>query len=182
MMGHRDASSGPTRIAATSRRDLLLGARTAGLLLAVGPIALMPRAVAEDSALAAAAAGQAIGQSGAQETIRRLSRGGKPIDGMVNAEIPQIAENGNVVPFVITVDSPMTDAEFIKSIHIICTGNAQPHIGSFHFTPLSGKAAVTSRMRLAKTQDLFVLVERNDGQFVLAQRTVKVTIGGCGGT
>ena len=185
MIEHRPPPAGPPRLALTSRRDLLLSARTVGLvLLAAAPITLMPRAIAEDTAPAPAPApaDQATGQSHAQETIRRLSRGAKPIDGKVNVDIPEIAENGNVVPFTITIDSPMTDADSVKSVHVICTGNAQPLIASFHFTTLSGKAFVTSRMRLAKSQDLYILVERSDGQFVLVQRTVKVTIGGCGGT
>jgi sulfur-oxidizing protein SoxY len=181
MTEQREPRRGPTRIAVTSRRDLLLSARTFGLFLVLPPVALIQQAIAEDTASAPTPIDEAS-KSSAQETIRRLLRGSKPIDGKISIDIPEIAENGNIVPFVIAADSPMTDAAYIKSIHVICSGNVQPLIGSFHFTTLSGKAAVTSRMRLAKTQDLYILVERSDGQFILAQRTVKVTIGGCGGT
>jgi sulfur-oxidizing protein SoxY len=179
------ASAKSPRMCVISRRDLLLNARTAGLITIFTPAALLPRAIAEDTVPAAVVEppiDPATGQPTAQETLRRLLRGAKPIDGKIKLELPEIAENGNVVPFTVTADSPMTDEAHIKSVHIVCSGNPQPLIGSFHFTPLSGQAMVTSRMRLAKTQDLFILVERNDGQFILAQRTVKVTIGGCGGT
>jgi sulfur-oxidizing protein SoxY len=181
-------SSGETglrHINVISRRDLLLRARTGGLLMVIAPAALLPRAFAEDAALepgANAAVNGQINKSGAEATIRRLSRGATPIERIVNINISEIAENGNIVPFTVTADSPMTDTDYVNSIHIIAAGNAQPHIGSFHFTALSGQASVTSRLRLAKSQDLFVLVEHSSGQFVLAQRTIKVTIGGCGGT
>lgn len=171
----------PTRTSVVNRRDMLLNARAAGLVLVFTPAVLLPRAIAEDAPpILPAKPNSAPHQATAEETIRRLLRGAKPVDGKVSVNLPEIAENGNIVPFAVSVDSPMTDADFVKSIHIVCSGNLQPHIGSFHFTTLSGVANVTARMRLAKSQDLFVLVERSNGQFVLAQRTVKVTIGGCG--
>jgi sulfur-oxidizing protein SoxY len=184
---HGEPSSA-ARATSVSRRDILLRARTGGLLMVFAPAALLPRAIAEDviqiqpssTVLPPAAPGST--QPSAEDTIRRLSRGAKPIDGKVVINVSEIAENGNIVPFSVTADSPMTDTDFVKSIHIVCSGNAQAHIGSFHFTALSGQAGVTSRLRLAKTQDLFVLVEHSSGQFNLAQRTIKVTIGGCGGT
>jgi sulfur-oxidizing protein SoxY len=172
----------PARINVFSRRDVLLKARTGSVLLVFAPTALLPRAIAEDAAPEAPISATGPAQPSAEETIRRLSRGAKPVYGKININIPEIAENGNIVPFSITADSPMTDIDFVKSIHIVCSSNAQPHIGSFHFTSLSGQATVTSRMRLSKSQDVFVLVEHSTGQFVLAQRTVKVTIGGCGGS
>jgi sulfur-oxidizing protein SoxY len=54
-------------------------------------------------------------------------------------------------------------------------------VATFHLTPASGKAAVSSRMRLAKTQDIYALAALSDGKVLLGKRTVKVTIGGCGG-
>jgi sulfur-oxidizing protein SoxY len=36
-------------------------------------------------------------------------------------------------------------------------------------------------MRLAKTQDVVVLAELSTRRFIVGRRTVKVTIGGCGG-
>jgi sulfur-oxidizing protein SoxY len=54
-------------------------------------------------------------------------------------------------------------------------------VASFHFSPMSGKAAATSRMRLGKTQDVLAIAQMNDGKVYMAKNTVKVTIGGCGG-
>jgi sulfur-oxidizing protein SoxY len=75
----------------------------------------------------------------------------------------------------------MTEKDFVKAIHVIATANPQPGVATFRFSPLSGKAAVTSRMRLARTQDIIAIAELPDGRFLSGKRNVKVTIGGCGG-
>jgi sulfur-oxidizing protein SoxY len=105
----------------------------------------------------------------------------KPTPGKITLEIPEIAENGNTVPYAIAIDSPMTPADHIKAIHVLSTANPLPNVASFGLTPLSGRAVVSSRMRLAKTQDVVVLAELSTRRFIVARRTVKVTIGGCGG-
>ena len=82
---------------------------------------------------------------------------------------------------LIAIDSPMTETDFVKAIHIVATANPQPGVATFRLTPLSGKAAVASRMRLQRTQDVITIAELSDGRFLMAKRAVKVTIGGCGG-
>ena len=52
---------------------------------------------------------------------------------------------------------------------------------TFKFTPDSGKAWVSTRIRLAQTQEVWALAKMSDGKFYIAKTTVKVTIGGCGG-
>ncbi|MEZ5855203.1 MAG: thiosulfate oxidation carrier protein SoxY [Hyphomicrobiaceae bacterium] len=115
--------------------------------------------------------------------IRRWTRswGQKPKAEKIVLEIPEIAENGNTVPYTISVESPMTDSDYIKAVHVLSSANPLPNIASFYFGPAVGRATLASRMRLAKTQDVLILAERSDGQFLMAQRAVKVTIGGCGG-
>ena len=102
-------------------------------------------------------------------------------DNRIIFELPEIADNGNMVPFTVSVDSPMTEKDHVKAIHVISTGNPQPSVATFRFTPLSGRASVASRMRLARTQDVIGLAELGDGKFLMTRRLVKVTIGGCGG-
>ncbi len=50
-----------------------------------------------------------------------------------------------------------------------------------HFTPASGVAQASTRIRLAKTQNIVALAEMSDGSFRRETVEVKVTIGGCGG-
>ena len=113
--------------------------------------------------------------------VRKILGEAKPIDGKITVELPEIAENGNTVPFSISVDSPMTDKDHVKAIHIVATSNPQPGVATFRLSPQSGKAAVASRMRLQRTQDVITIAELSDGRFLMTRRPVKVTIGGCGG-
>jgi sulfur-oxidizing protein SoxY len=46
---------------------------------------------------------------------------------------------------------------------------------------MSGEAAASTRMRLAKTQNVIAVAKMNDGSVYMDTKQVKVTIGGCGG-
>jgi sulfur-oxidizing protein SoxY len=137
------------------------------------------------AALAPFLAGEVSAQSapGAwEDALKRIAGDAQPTtDGRLTFELPEIAENGNMVPFTIAVDGPMTEKEHMKALHVLSTANPQPNVATFRFTLLSGKASVSSRMRLAQTQDVIGLAELNDGKFLMTRRPVKVTIGGCGG-
>jgi sulfur-oxidizing protein SoxY len=152
-----------------------------------GAAVLDRRKFALGSAAALAGAGlasRARAQDAAQpweQALKKILGDAKPTDGKVTIEMPEIAENGNTVPFSISVDSPMTEASSVRAIHVIATANPQPGVATFRFSLLSGKAAVTSRMRLARTQDVLAVAELSDGRFLMGKRSVKVTIGGCGG-
>ena len=60
-------------------------------------------------------------------------------------------------------------------------GNPLPGVATFHFSPMSGSASATTRIRLAKTQDVIAIAKMSDGSVFMDKKTVKVTIGGCGG-
>jgi sulfur-oxidizing protein SoxY len=116
-----------------------------------------------------------------QEELKKLFGDRKPADGKIKIDAPQIAENGLVVPISVEVESPMADASHVKSFHIFADGNPLPGVASFRFTPASGKAAASIRMRLAQTQNIVCVAEMSDGALHTAKVEVKVTIGGCGG-
>lgn len=116
-----------------------------------------------------------------EQAVKKIMGDAKASEGKMTIEMPEIAENGNTVPFSIGVDSPMDEKSHVKALHVIATGNPQPGVATFRFTPLSGKASVASRMRLGRTQDVITIAELSDGKFLMNTRNVKVTIGGCGG-
>lgn len=126
-------------------------------------------------------AAQAQDAAGIDAMLKKVVGDAKPTLARIAIDLPEIAENGNTVPFSVTVESPMSDADNVKALHIIATGNPQPDIAVFNFTPQSGKAYVSSRMRLGKTQDVYAIAQMSDGKFFMSKKTVKVTIGGCGG-
>lgn len=116
------------------------------------------------------------------EVLRKIIGEAKPLESkLLTIELPDIAENGNTVPFTLSIESPMTEKDYVRKVHILATGNPQVAVGSFSFTPQSGRAAVSSRMRLARTQDVVAVAELSNDTFLIAKRSVKVTIGGCGG-
>jgi sulfur-oxidizing protein SoxY len=118
---------------------------------------------------------------GVQKLMAELTGGKTPAEGKVKVDMPQIAENGNAVPVTVTVESPMTDKDYVKAVHIVAEANPDPGVATFNFTPASGKAQVSTRMRLARTQNIVAVAEMSDGTFYTGKTEVKVTIGGCGG-
>lgn len=115
-----------------------------------------------------------------QEALKAMIGPAEPVEGRLKVEMPEAVENGNVVPFTVTVDSPMTDDDFVRAVHILSTANPKPDVASAFFSPLSGKAVFGSRMRLGRTQEIVAVAEMSDGKVYLGKCTVKVTIGGCG--
>lgn len=146
------------------RRDFVLGAAAAAAV----------------TALLSATAGTAWAK-GLDEAVMKAIGDAKPTEGRVSLQLPDIAENGNTVPFSVSVESPMTDKDYVKTVHVFAEKNPSPDVVSFHFSPMSGKATAKSRMRLASTQDVIGIAEMSDGKIYIGKRTVKVTIGGCGG-
>lgn len=114
-----------------------------------------------------------------EEAYAALVAGGKPLEGKITLELPEVAENGNFVPLTVSVDSPMTEEDHVKVIHILSTSNPIARIASFHLSPVNGIAKVQSRIRLAKSQDVMALAQFSNGLMAIGTMTVKVTIGGC---
>ncbi len=119
-------------------------------------------------------------ESAAKEIKAKI--GGKATkSGRITLEVPQIAENGNTVPIAIEVKSPMTSGDYVKALHIYADKNPNPYVATFRFTPESGRARVSTRMRMIKSQNVIAVAEMSDGSVYMSKKAVKVTIGGCGG-
>ena len=120
----------------------------------------------------------------AEDTTKRIMEftGGKePAAGKISLNAPEIAENGNTVPISVSVESAMSGDDLVESVMLVADGNPNPAVATFHFTELSGKAEATTRMRLAKTQNVIAVAKMKDGSVFSDTKLVKVTIGGCGG-
>lgn len=113
--------------------------------------------------------------------IMKATGGAKPKAGRVNMKTPIIAENGGVVPIIISVDSPMTAGDHVKSISMYVQDNPNPEVATFNFTPACGQAEVKVNCRMAKTSKVVAIAQMSDGSVFQADKTIKVTIGGCGG-
>jgi len=117
----------------------------------------------------------------ATKYLAKESGTSSPKSGKVDIKLPEIAENGRTVPLTVSVDSPMTAGDHVKKIIVVAEGNPNPQVVSFNLTPATGKAEVSTRIRLGKTQNVVANAVMSNGDVYQGKKQVKVTIGGCGG-
>jgi len=99
--------------------------------------------------------------------------------GKVKLDLPPIVENGNSVPCTVTVESPMTATDYVKAIHIFNEKNPQPNVISVKLGPRAGRAAFTTRIRLADSQTVTAIAEMSDGSCWSDDIDVIVTLAAC---
>ena len=99
--------------------------------------------------------------------------------GKVKLQVSELVDNGNVVPITITVDSPMSAASHVKAIALFNEKNPQREVAKFVLGPHSGKATVSTRIRLATTQKLVAVAQMSDGSFWSGSADVIVTLAAC---
>ncbi|MFD1341884.1 thiosulfate oxidation carrier protein SoxY [Litorisediminicola beolgyonensis] len=109
-----------------------------------------------------------------EDAVTEFTGGTEPGEGGVELNAPEIAENGNTVP--VEVSAPGASA-----ILLLAAGNPEPVVATFNFGPMAGSQTASTRIRLAKTQDVIAIAKLEDGSFARTTKNVKVTIGGCGG-
>lgn len=109
-----------------------------------------------------------------EDAVAAFTGGADMVDGGIDLTAPEIAENGNTVP--VAVSAPGASA-----IIILATGNPGVYVATFNFGSLAGSRTASTRMRLAKTQEVVAIAKMEDGTFHRTSSVVKVTIGGCGG-
>jgi len=106
-------------------------------------------------------------------------KGAKDSD-LIKLTVPEIAENGAVVPVKVHVNHAMEEGNYVKAIHVLSTKNANARCADVMLTPLNGKAYFATRVQLGGTQDIVTVVALSNGTFIKSAKSVKVTIGGCG--
>jgi sulfur-oxidizing protein SoxY len=99
--------------------------------------------------------------------------------GKVKLDVAELVDNGNVVPITVTADSPMTAADHVKSIAVFNEKNPQRDVARFTLGPRAGKAAVTTRIRLATSQQLVAVAQMSDGSYWSHTVNVIVTLAAC---
>ena len=146
------------------RRQLLLAAGVWTAAGAAGAAQVARAAQLPDLELAFAARTFA-------EAISAL--GGMPqLSKQISFELPQVAENGALVP--ISVSSQLRGT---RDILILVDGNPQPVAACFSI-PDGTEAYAAIRIRLAQSGTVYVVVRTEEGLFSAA-RAIQVTVGGC---
>jgi sulfur-oxidizing protein SoxY len=135
-------------------------------LAGVGAAVLLPRAaLAESSAVDA--------------LVRAATRGAPARKERVRLELPVLADNGNSVAMKVSVDSPMSAADHVKSIRLLSEKNPVQTMAVFYLGPRAGRAQIASRVRLAGSQSVVAVAEMSDGSFWFDVANVIVTLSAC---
>ena len=113
------------------------------------------------------------------DAIRKVVGNSEVKPGKVKLELPPLVENGNTVPLVVSVESPMTEADYIKAIHVFNEKNPQPDVFSVRLGPRNGRAVVGTRIKLGDSQKIVAIAETSGGQFWSASADVIVTLAAC---
>ena len=150
---------------AKSTRRQFLGLAGSAAVLGTGSVVTLRPAEATPAMLAAA--------------IRNVVGAAEVHAGKVKLEVPPLVENGNTVPMTVSVASPMTSDDYVKSIHVFNEKNPQPNIGNFYLGPSCGRAQISTRIRLADSQKIVAIARLSDGSFWSASVDVIVTLAAC---
>ena len=106
--------------------------------------------------------------------------GGAPLHrGRVKLDLPPLIDNGNAVPLSVTVDSPMTQADHVRAIHVFTEKNPQPNVLSAYLGPRGGRASITTRARIADSGTVLAVAQMSDGSFWSDSKEVVVTLSAC---
>lgn len=144
---------------AAKRRGLLRAAAALPLLALVRPASATPEAL--------------------RAAIAAFTGGDSPRTGKVTFDIAKLIDNGNAVPVTIRVESPMTAADHVTAIAIFNERNPETDIARFTLTARSGKAEVSTRIRLATSQKLVAIARLSDGSHWQQTADVIVALAAC---
>jgi sulfur-oxidizing protein SoxY len=149
----------------SSTRRRFLGLAGSAAVIGAAPVVTLRPAAATPATLATA--------------IRNVVGGAVVRTGKVKLDIPPLVENGNTVPMTVSVSTPMTPDDYVKSIHVFNEKNPQPNIGNFYLGTQAGRAQVSTRIRLADSQKIVAIAHLADGSFWSASVDVVVTLAAC---
>jgi len=114
-----------------------------------------------------------------QEALKRIVGDAKVSKGRVKLTLPPLIDNGNSVPLSVLVDSPMTEADHVRAIHVLTEKNPLPDVVSVILGPRAGRASFATRVRLADTQTVTAIAQMSDGSFWSDGAEVVVTLSAC---
>jgi sulfur-oxidizing protein SoxY len=111
--------------------------------------------------------------------IVSFTRGASVMPGRVRLELPTLADSGFSVPMTVSVESPMSEADHVKTILVVADKNPQRDVCWFYLGPRAGRAEVSSRIRLNGTQRVVAVAQLSDGTFWSDARSIEVREAAC---
>lgn len=111
--------------------------------------------------------------------LLKVAGGVKVSPGRVTVATLRLADNGHSVPLKVSVESPMTDADHVRSITLLSERNPRPVMATFHLGPTAGRPEVATRVRLAGSQRVLAVAQLSDGSYWSGSAEVEVTESAC---
>lgn len=111
--------------------------------------------------------------------IVSFTNGASVLPGRVTLDLPKLADSGFSVPMTVSVESPMTAHDHVKTILVVAERNPQRDVCWFYLGPRAGKAEVSSRIRLNGTQRVVAVAHLSDGTFWSDARDIEVREAAC---
>ena len=121
----------------------------------------------------------ALRKAALEEAVRKVVGNTPARPGRVKLDLPPLIENGNSVPLTVSVDSPMTTADYVRAIHVFTEKNPQPNVISAWLGPRAGRARLSTRARIADTGIVTAVAQMSDGSFWSDSVQVVVTLSAC---
>jgi sulfur-oxidizing protein SoxY len=111
--------------------------------------------------------------------LKQVTGGATVRPGRVRVDTPRLADNGHSVPLTVSVESPMTAADHVRSITLLSERNPRPLMATFYLSPKAGRAEVATRVRLNGTQRVLAVAQISDGTYWSGTAEVEVTESAC---
>jgi sulfur-oxidizing protein SoxY len=108
-----------------------------------------------------------------------LTQGARVLQRDVNLVAPVLADNGTLVPITVQVQSPMKPQDHVTHLYLLSQRNPVTQMAVFHLGPWNGRAEVSTRLRLAGTQQVVALARLSNGEFRYGQMEIIVTESAC---
>jgi len=114
-----------------------------------------------------------------EDMVQPIVRGDKLVKKELQIEAPILADNGSLVPIQIQVQSPMSEQDHVTHIYLLSQRNPVTQMAMFQLGPWNGSAGVSTRIRLAGTQEVVALARLSNGEFRYNQMEIIVTESSC---
>jgi sulfur-oxidizing protein SoxY len=163
------------------RRNFIKSVMTSSAAVAIVPSMVLAKESADSNVSKAQESVKGANDLPFEEALKAIAGEKEVTDSKkMKLTVPEIAENGAVVPVKVAVESPMTEGNHVKAIHVLNTKNGNARCADVMLTLANAEAKFESRIRLAESQEVVAVAALSDGTFIKAGKSVKVTIGGCG--
>ena len=113
------------------------------------------------------------------EMVQPIVKGAILLNKDLQIEAPLLADNGSLVPIQIQVQSPMSEQDHVTQIYLLSQRNPVTQMAVFQLGPWNGRAEISTRVRLAGTQEVIALARLSNGEFRYKQMEIIVTESAC---